>query len=72
VSMPERVNIEIPKKLYDKLEKKAKDSMFQNVSELSEFVLTQFLEIEESRSPTSLPEKDEMEMRERLRRLGYE
>lgn len=70
----EKRNVEIPKRLYDKIEKHVKNSdEFSNVEEYITFILEEVLkeeeveELEESR----FDEGDEEAVKERLRGLGY-
>jgi hypothetical protein len=66
------VNIEISVRLYEGLKKKLEGSSFGNVSELAEFVLQQFLDLEEANKQVPLSEQESKELHERLRKLGYE
>ncbi len=70
--MPERVSVEIPKELYEKLASKVENSTFASVGELIESVLSEFLRVEDERKIVPLDEKEQKEMEDRLKRLGYE
>ncbi|MDH2899447.1 MAG: hypothetical protein PXY39_00590 [archaeon] len=70
--MPDNVSIEISSKLYEGLKKKLQGSSFGDVSELAEFILQQFLEMEEGDKEAALSEKESKELHERLRKLGYD
>ncbi len=67
--MSEKVPVYIPKELYEKAEKYAKESgEFGSVDELVEFVLRELLTEEEE---VALSPEEEEKIKERLRSLGY-
>lgn len=70
--MADNVSIEISSKLYGGLKKKLEGSSFGNVSELAEFVLQQFLDMEEENKEVPLSEQESKDLHERLRKLGYD
>ena len=66
----EKVQIEIPKELYDKAKKWVEQTQdFSSVEELVEFLLQEVLSDEAGEQVYS-PEEEE-EIKERLRSLGY-
>ncbi len=68
--MVEKVSIEIPKELYDRIKKEYVDNgEFKSVSEFVKFVLKEVLSEEEQESVYA-PEEEE-EIKRRLRSLGY-
>jgi hypothetical protein len=66
------VKIEISKSLHDRLAHKITNSTFSDVSELVEFVMSEFLKVEEERRMPPLSEKENIELQNRLKKLGYE
>lgn len=70
--MPDKISIEISRPIYEGLKKKLEGSSFGNVSELAEFILQQFLEMEEGDKEVALSEKESNDLHERLRKLGYD
>lgn len=70
--MPAVSSIEISSQLYEGLKKKVEGSSFANVSELAEFVLQQFLDLEKNDQASGLSEQESKELHERLRKLGYD
>jgi hypothetical protein len=70
--MSDNMSIEISSKLYDGLKKKLEGSSFGSVSELAEFILQQFLDLEEENKEVPLSEQESKELHERLRKLGYD
>ena len=70
--MTEKTNIEVSRKLYERLRKKLEGSSFGNVSELAEFILQQFLDIDEGNEEGALSEQESKDLHERLRKLGYD
>ena len=68
--MAEKVSVEIPKELYDRIKKEYVDNgEFKNVDEFVKFVLKEVLSEEEPESVYT-PEEEE-EIKKRLRSLGY-
>jgi hypothetical protein len=67
-----RVTIEISGEIFAGLKKKLEGSSFNSVSELAEFILQEFLDMEEQNSNVSLSDQENRELHERLRKLGYE
>jgi len=69
--MSEKVNVSIPKGLYEKAKKFVEESggEFKSVDEFVEFVLKEVLE-EETEESVYTPEEEE-EIKRRLRALGY-
>jgi len=68
--MTEKVPVEIPKELHDRIKKEYVDSgEFKSVEEFIKFVLKEVLTEEESESVYT-PEEEE-EIKKRLRSLGY-
>ncbi len=65
-----KVEIELPKKLYEEAMKKAEEAGFSNFSEFVVFVLEQLVSEEESGGEV-FSEEDEEKVKERLRALGY-
>jgi len=62
--------VEIPENLYKKLEKRAKNIGFNNVSEYISFILDEVLRnLEEEEEEKNI--SDEEKIKERLRALGY-
>jgi len=68
--MVEKVSVEIPKDLYDKIKEEYIDNgEFKSVEEFIKFVLKEVLSEEEQESVYT-PEEEE-EIKRRLRSLGY-
>ena len=68
--MTEKVTVEIPKELYDRIKKEYVDNgEFKSVGEFVKFVLKEVLSEEEGESVYT-PEEEE-EIKKRLRSLGY-
>ncbi|RLI01627.1 CopG family transcriptional regulator [Candidatus Bathyarchaeota archaeon] len=69
----ETKKIEIPAELYEKIEKRAKETGFGNVDKYVTFVLEELLrELEsEEEEEYELSEEEEEKIKERLRALGY-
>ena len=67
-----RVNINISKELYQKIQQRVElnPSEFTNVDEYIEFVLEEILKDEEP-EVESYSSKDEEKVKQRLKRLGY-
>lgn len=67
----EKVSVYIPKKLYDKIQKRVNESEgeFRTVEEYVEFVLSEVVKEEEPESVYT-PEEEE-EIKKRLKSLGY-
>ncbi|MBD3204409.1 CopG family transcriptional regulator [Candidatus Woesearchaeota archaeon] len=64
--------IKIPEEMYFKLEKRAKDSDFEDVDSYVEFILLQVIErIENEQDDEELSEEDEERIKQRLKSLGY-
>lgn len=61
------VNIEIPEKLYEKIEKIAEQSEFETVEEYVKFILEELTEEDEG----GMSEDDEEKIKEKLKDLGY-
>jgi hypothetical protein len=70
--MTDKVNIEISTPLYEGLRKKLEGSSFRNVSELAEFILQQFLDMEDGEKAEGLSKQESDDLHERLRKLGYD
>jgi hypothetical protein len=68
----EAPSIKISNKVYEGLKKKLEGSSFANVSELAEFILQQFLDLEKSDQEPALSEEESKDLHERLRKLGYD
>ncbi len=68
--MVEKISVEIPRELYDKIKKEYVESgEFKSVGEFIKFVLKEVLSEEEQESVYT-PEEEE-EIKRRLRSLGY-
>lgn len=66
----ESKSIEIPAKLFEKIEERAKNTGFKSASDYIVFVLKEVVSnLEEE--PESLSTEDEEKVKERLRALGY-
>lgn len=66
--------ISIPRKLADKLSKRAKETRFSSLSSYAAYVLRQVvsnLETEERAKNKAYSEKDEKKVKEKLKKLGY-
>ena len=64
--------VDIPENLYKKLEKRAKNIGFNNVSEYISFILDEVLRnLEEEEKEEEKNISDEEKIKERLRALGY-
>jgi Arc/MetJ-type ribon-helix-helix transcriptional regulator len=63
--MDDKVSIKIPKDLYLKLEKKIRDTVFEDVDSYIHFILNEILE------ESVYTKEEEEEIKERLRNLGY-
>ena len=63
-----KLEIMIPKNLYEKIKEKYEEAGFKDISEFIVFVLEQLLE--ETGGETLSPEEEE-KVKERLRALGY-
>jgi peroxiredoxin len=70
--LADNATIEISSKLYNRLKDKLEGSSFANVSELAEFILEQFLDVEEVNKEAPLSDQESKELHERLRKLGYD
>ena len=71
--MPEEhVTIKIPRKLYEEIKKRVKESQgeFKDPQEFIEFVLTEVIKEEEEEETPYTPEEEE-EIKRRLKALGY-
>ncbi len=69
--MEEYVEIKIPKRIYDEIKKRVKESNeFKSVEEYVTFVLEEILK-EEDEEEYELSEEEEERIKERLRGLGY-
>lgn len=70
--MSEEVEIKIPKEIYEKIEKRIKDTEFKSVSEYVTYVLREVLaSLEEEETEEVFSEEEEEKVKERLRALGY-
>ncbi|HIE24093.1 MAG TPA: CopG family transcriptional regulator [Candidatus Korarchaeota archaeon] len=68
--MAEKVSVQIPKELYDRIKKEYVDNgEFKSVEDFIKFVLKEVLSEEEQESVYT-PEEEE-EIKKRLRSLGY-
>jgi len=71
--MPEDyVTVKIPRKLYDEIEKRVKESQdeFKDAQEYIEFVLSEVTKEDEETETVYTPEEEE-EIKKRLKKLGY-
>lgn len=64
------VSVDIPKKLYDRITNKIKNTSFPSVSRYITYLVEKEL-AEESGSEGVFSKEDEEKIKERLRRLGY-
>ena len=64
------VSVDIPKKLYDRITNKIKNTSFPSVSKYITYLVEKEL-AEESGSEEVFSKEDEEKIKERLRRLGY-
>ncbi|ADI31600.1 CopG family transcriptional regulator [Staphylothermus hellenicus] len=64
------VKISIPKTLYEKITREAKDAGFNNIEEFIIYVLEQLVETSSVEGET-MSKEDEEKVKERLRALGY-
>ena len=70
IAMVEKISVEIPKELYDRIKKEYVDNgEFKSVDDFVKFVLKEVLSEEEQESVYT-PEEEE-EIKRRLRSLGY-
>ena len=72
--MSDKVKIEIPKEIADKIQKRVDESEFNSVSEYVEYVLKQVVDrLEEESKPKkeAFSKEDEAKVKERLKALGY-
>jgi len=68
----DKVSIEIPKRIYEEIQKRIDGEEFKSVEEFVTFVLEEVLKDEEEEEPQDvLSEEDEEKIKERLRGLGY-
>ncbi len=65
------VSVEIPKKLYDKISKKIKNTSFSSVSEYITHLVEKELAKEGESEEEVFSKEDEEKIKERLRKLGY-
>ncbi len=65
----ERIVLELPKDLYEKIASEAKDAGFDKVEEFIVYVLEQL--VESSEVGEEMSKEDEEKVKERLRALGY-
>jgi hypothetical protein len=68
----EGVSIQISSEIFEGLKRRLDGSSFNSVSELAEFILQQFLDMEEGNSKITLTEQENNDLQERLKKLGYE
>ncbi len=70
--MSEYKTVEIPAELYERIEKRVKETEFSSVSEYVTFVLQEVLNtLEEEEEEEVFSEEEEEKVKERLRALGY-
>lgn len=69
--MSEKKAIEIPKKLYEDLDKTSKNLGFSDVEEYVLFVLEELVQSENSEK-RKLSDEEKKEIKEGLKKLGYE
>ena len=65
-----KIEVSIPKKIYDAAIKKAKEAGFANINEFLVFVLEQLVE-EEDLGQNVFTKEEEEAIKDRLRALGY-
>jgi Arc/MetJ-type ribon-helix-helix transcriptional regulator len=68
----EYVTIKIPRKLYEEINKRVKESQgeFKDAQEYIEFVLSEVIK-EDERPETAYTPEEEEEIKKRLKQLGY-
>lgn len=66
--MGEMVEVQIPKRLHEELEKRISGSEFRTVSGYIAFVLTELIEAQDQ---ARRPKEDDADLEERLKSLGY-
>lgn len=64
-----KVEVELPKKLYEEALEKAREAGFNSFSEFMIFILEQL--VSEETGGKELSKEDEEKVKERLRALGY-
>ena len=64
-----KVEVELPKKLYEEALEKAREAGFNSFSEFMIFILEQL--VSEEAGGKELSKEDEEKVKERLRALGY-
>lgn len=69
--MADNVNVGIPKKLYEKIEKRLEGTEFSSVSDYVAFVLTELMVAEAQDSGTAMSAQDDKKVKDRLKSLGY-
>ncbi len=69
--MADNVNVGIPKKLYDKIEKKLEGTEFSSVSDYVAFVLTELMVAEGEASGAGMSAQNDKKVKDRLKSLGY-
>ena len=70
--MSEYRTVEIPAELYERIEKRVKETEFSSVSEYVTYVLQEVLNtLEEEEEMEVFSEEEEEKVKERLRALGY-
>jgi len=69
--MADEINVGIPKKLYEKIERKLKGTEFRSVSDYVAFVLTELMIAEGQDESAQMSEQDDKKVKDRLKSLGY-
>ena len=67
----DKVSVEIPRRIYEEIQKRVDGEEFKSVEEFITFVLEEVLKDEEEEELQELSEEDEEKIKERLRGLGY-
>jgi hypothetical protein len=69
--MDEKIKIFISKNVFERIQKLAADQNFNSADEYVEFILNEFIADEKNDDCSEISEPDEIQIKNRLRSLGY-